>query len=243
MTTDEFVSIKVIEGFSPSKEEYYNEVTTLKKIGKAKYCCYYIDNFETKDGGLYIVKSLYDDYFSDNLFKNLFKNNYKDNYAKLPINLIKKIFSQLNIAFKELKNNNLFHGDFFPTCILVKYTNEDKTNFDSFLSGYGITEEFNPNIKCRGEITFQPPEGCVKKNSDLYMIGLTIFVFYFGREFYGDKILEKYLEDKLEFNKPIPIKEDKQLEDLLNKLIVANPDERITWEEYFNHPFFKQYDY
>ena len=33
------------------------------------------------------------------------------------------------------------------------------------------------------------------------------------------------------------------MEDLLNKLIVENPDERITLEEYLEHPFFKQYEY
>ena len=37
--------------------------------------------------------------------------------------------------------------------------------------------------------------------------------------------------------------EDKQFEDLLIKLLKENPDERITWKEYFNHPFFKQYEY
>ena len=36
---------------------------------------------------------------------------------------------------------------------------------------------------------------------------------------------------------------NKQFEELLIKLLKENPDERITWKEYFEHPFFKQYEY
>lgn len=32
---------------------------------------------------------------------------------------------------------------------------------------------------------------------------------------------------------------DAYLDDLINKLLVVNPDKRISWEEYFEHPFFK----
>ena len=33
---------------------------------------------------------------------------------------------------------------------------------------------------------------------------------------------------------------DKNLKDLLSKLLVSNPEKRISWEEYFNHPFFRE---
>ena len=38
------------------------------------------------------------------------------------------------------------------------------------------------------------------------------------------------------------MKKDNQLEDLLTKLLKENPDERISQEEYFEHPFFKKYE-
>ena len=34
--------------------------------------------------------------------------------------------------------------------------------------------------------------------------------------------------------------EDKLLDDLLNKLLMYNPDDRISWDDYFRHPFFTQ---
>ena len=32
--------------------------------------------------------------------------------------------------------------------------------------------------------------------------------------------------------------EDKNLNDLIKKLLICDPEKRISWEEYFNHPFF-----
>ena len=41
----------------------------------------------------------------------------------------------------------------------------------------------------------------------------------------------------------LKIEEDRELEDLLIKLLNNDSYKRISWEEYFDHPFFKQYEY
>ena len=94
-----------------------------------------------------------------------------------------------------------------------------------------------------GVFEFMAPEKLegkgVHKNTDLYNIGANIYYFYFGyipREAPGLDFNEE--EDSLN----IQIEEDKQLEDLLKKLLKNNPRNRITWEKYFEHPFFKQYE-
>ena len=70
----------------------------MKKLSKIKHSCKYLDDFKTKDY-YYIVNNLYD----TNLFE--FLNNLdEDDDKRLPPNLIKKIFSQLNEAFKGLFN-------------------------------------------------------------------------------------------------------------------------------------------
>ena len=77
-----------------------------------------------------------------------------------------------------------------------------------------------------------------KNNCDLFSIGITIYNLYFGKLPYN---YDDFIERKLNHN--FEIEEDRKLEDLIKKLIKENPDERITWENYFNHPFFKQYEY
>ena len=65
---------------------------------------------------------------------------------------------------------------------------------------------------------------------------MTIYFLYFGKLAYSN-ILQK----KINFE--FQIEEDRQLEDLLKKLLKENPKERMNWQEYFNHPFFRQYEY
>ena len=155
-------------------------------------------------------------------------------------NLIKKIFMQLNLTFKELIEQNIIHNNICPRNIYIKYTNRKKTNFDSILTGYGYYTDYSK--KCEnsfkeflGTPLFQAPEvlaGNIRKNSDLFSIGVTIYYLYFGKFHFPS--------DPLEY---IKIEEDRQLEDLLKKLLIRDPDKRINWEEYFAHPFFRQYLY
>ena len=44
-------------------------------------------------------------------------------------------------------------------------------------------------------------------------------------DFYGGRIPNKF--------------DNHNLNDLVHKLIVVDPTKRISWEDYFNHPFFK----
>ena len=66
---------------------------------------------------------------------------------------------------------------------------------------------------------------------------------YFNHFPYSVKIastlMKKFESDK---NQKVLMKKstgDKKLDDLIIKLLKYNPDERITWNEYFDHPFFK----
>ena len=81
--------------------------------------------------------------------------------------------------------------------------------------------------------------GGYKNTCDLYSIGITIYLLYLGKD-----SLEKYgIHDNFD-PKIIPkAKEDKDLDDLLKKLLKEKPNERISWQDYFDHPFFKKYQY
>ena len=236
LETDEIVSIKQMNKESLNINKYKEEVNIIKKISeKIKYSCKFKDYFETEN---YIYTIL--TYYDDNL-----ENYCINNKNKLFPNLIKKIFKQLNLVFRELLNNHLAHRNIMPSNILIKYSNEKRTSFDSVLTDYGICKEYGENNllygSIYGNINYAAPEilngNEYKNNCDLFSIGVTIYYLYFGKLPFN----RKSITDKINVN--VTIDEDKQLEDLIIKLLKENPDERITWEEYFEHPFFKQYEY
>ena len=267
LETDEIVSIKRF-----SKREIYEEMLNkyfdnksiiekeinlfyenliwqanfLKKItDKIKYSVKFRDFFETEKD-FYLIQNYYD----DNLETYQLRKN-KDNKTLSP-NQIKKIFKQLNEVFKELLINHIIHGDINPKTILIKYNNEDNSNFDSILTDYRYSKEYEKEDaflfeKKLGNLCYTAPEILkgtgYKNNCDLYSIGVTIYYLYFGKyPFFAEsqeELLKKIKNEKLN----LKIEEDKELEDLLQKLLKENPDERINWKDYFEHAFFKQYEY
>lgn len=130
METDEIVSIKKINKNTINNFDFHSQlIFLLEKISKAtKNSVKYIEYFETIND-YYIIQNVYD----DNL-ENYMKKNKRLN----PI-IIHKIFKQLNTTLKELIDNNIFIK-VRPSNILIKFCNLEKTNFDSFLSDYLISE-------------------------------------------------------------------------------------------------------
>ena len=52
---------------------------------------------------------------------------------------------------------------------------------------------------------------------------------------------EVLLRKDINSNKTLKLSNNDKLNDLLNKMLKINVNERISWDEYFNHPFFNQY--
>ena len=328
METDEIVSIKKINKNSINDFDFHSQlICLLEKISKAtKNSVKYIEHFETIND-YYIIQNVYD----DNL-ENYMKKNKRLN----PI-IIHKIFKQLNTTLKELIDNNIFIK-VRPSNILIKYCNLEKTNFDSFLSDYLVSEnhkdekklmEFLKNNSNLGifhnrmmnfngsqmmsngnmQVASFPnqmmsygymqmacfPNQMMSYNNNqmisynnnqmmsynnnqmmsynnnqmmslnpnynynpiifrdklisnyyyyLYSIGLTMYHLYFGTlpsSIYSIEEFNNFL-DKQE-NIYVIIKEDRNLENLINNILQNDINKRITWEKYFNHPFFDQYKY
>ena len=156
------------------------------------------------------------------------------------------IMKDLNNAFKYMYNNSLLHRNIKPENVLIKYVDSSKTKFIPKIYGYGFSRELE-NGKAGTEVgtpRYMAPEVMIGENeydnkSDLYSIGVMMYYLYFGSYPFGipkgrsiKKIQEIYDKPKKENC------EDKVLDDLLNKLLTFEPEKRITWEEYLNHPFF-----
>ena len=121
-----------------------------------------------------------------------------------------------------------------PQNIFITYLDESKENFDIKLGGYDITNERvkspHSTVGLDIEKIFIAPEieeyHDNKSKCDLYSIG--ILIYYLQINELSKKKIEK------EINEP-------DLNKLVNKLCKEDPRDRIDFEEYYNHSFFKKY--
>ena len=210
-----------------SEDVYKANINFLYNI-ENPYILKCIDNFED-DYFYYVVYEYYDETLED------FINKYKINHYTMPVNFIHKILSQLNVCFEKMVKFNRFHKDIKPENISIIYNNDDKDNFDIRLGGFilSVDEEGSNNNTCNKEnddSIFKAPESYIKgkhDKCDLWSVGVLIYYLYFL----------KPLRDPFDFRKP----DDEDLSDLIEKLIVYKPVERMNWEDYLSHPFFKKY--
>ena len=144
--------------------------------------------------------------------------------------MIKEILSQLNKAFKIMHSNKIIHRDLKPQNILV-----NKNPFTIKLADFGNCRLFNKtNFSTNiGTLGYAAPEQSNQNydptKCDLWSIGVIIYKLKFNEvplyALFAGNIPGKF--------------DNKHLDDLVRKLIVYDPNKRIGWNEYFNHPFFK----
>ena len=227
----DMVTIKeytIKEGSNKQKIEnlFNREITLLEDLRSlncpnfVKYTSNRKDISEEREDNYYFIVREY-------CFSNL-EEFIEMNDGKLEVGLIQLIMKQLNNAFKILRDKKIIHRNIKPSNILICYKENDY--YDVKLSGlnYYIKEGENTNIlKDIPELTkleFHPNEfNNPKEKYDLYSIGAIISFMYFG---------------SFNNNNTSSIKDEK-LKDLVEKCL-KNENNRISWNEYFNHPFFKE---
>ncbi len=131
----------------------------LKIISKQNTNKKYFDkekNFLLKVKGPNIVKLIdyYEDDKSDYYYfvfekmegdlQQLLDTKYKNG---MPLEMIKKIFSQLNSALQLMKNFEISHRDLKPANILYSYIDSNKNDFIIKLADFGLARSFGIPIK------------------------------------------------------------------------------------------------
>ena len=120
-----------LKALDKSLYEEYEKEKLVKNI-KSEYVIDLIDNFYDEKNGFYcIVMEL-----CDGDLRQILKK-YKP--KGLPLNIINKIFIQLNDALKAMRDKNYTHRDLKPENILIKYTDNNKINFDIRLTDFGLS--------------------------------------------------------------------------------------------------------
>ena len=149
------------------------------------------------------------------------------------------ILKQLNNTFKIMVNNLILHRDIKLGTIFLKYKNNEKSEYIVKLGEYEASTKLNASDQkldlTIGTMKYMAPE--VSKGEkydgkcDLWSLGVSIYVLLF-------KEFPKKVEDAAS-QQLVKVSGNELLDDLLKKLLVKDPTNRITWEQYFEHPFFK----
>ena len=191
----------------------------------------YFESFETDDE-FAIVEELYDEDLSKLLARKKTFN----------VEEIKKILTQLNNTFRIMGKNKIVHRDIKPETIFINYKNEEKTEYIVKLGEYYVSDIItNEYLDLTvGTPGYMAPEIriCDKYNEkcDLWSLGIVIYMLYFNEKpFKSNNHLAPNKSSDLEKLKK---SSNDCLDDLIRKLLVIDPKERIGWTEYFEHPFF-----
>ena len=147
-----------------------------------------------------------------------------------------------------MAENQLVHRAINLDNILVKYQNKEKTKYIIKLkltNDSGSLKDIPKNkiTYLHGDLNFMAPEILKRENyneeCDLWSLGVLIYVLSFRKHpFVGDSESE-ILENIRNEQKNIEKSNNPYLDDLIEKLLVEDSHKRLTWNEYFNHPFFK----
>ena len=212
----------------------YKKEVEIMKLCECENSIKFICDFDS-DNNLNIIMELCD--------KDLLCYLYERKTA-FSIDEIRETFLQLNNAFRKMRYNNILHRDLKLGNVLIKFTDESKTRFIPKLADYGFSKElsiYNTRTTHLGTPATMAPEIMMNlpydEKSDLWSVGVMMYQLYY-KEIPYDGMTETEILNKIIANTPYKQPEDKNFRDLLNKIFVMNPQNRISWNEYFNHPFF-----
>jgi len=180
-----------------------------------------------------------------NLFQLLMEKKKKDN-RYFNSEEILEIMKQLNNTFKIMKEKKIIHRDLKLENILIK---KENGQYIIKLTDYGCSKRLISlsnygNTQGVGTVAYMAPEILKGEEynykADLWSIGIIIYRLYFGKfPFPGNKELVLINNIEKYGNKLIKKTENKELDDLIRRLLEKDASKRLKWDEYLNHIFFK----
>jgi serine/threonine protein kinase len=219
------------------KKAAMKEINFLKKMKNAKYSVKIIKNFELNNF-IIIIYTL--------LFSTL--SNLYQNYP-LEISQIKFFSKQILEAVKEMFSYNIMHRDLKPDNIMI----DNKDNI--YLIDFGLASEIikkKPKYDIQ-TIYYRSPEVITKqivsKEIDLWSVGCIIAELFILEPLYEELNSEKLLNIINKHSPRMRIEyfcgydeftiDEENLINLVEKLLIIDPQKRITVDEALSHPFFK----
>ena len=231
-----------------------NEISILKLFSEYENSLKYYGSYYDNNSIVLVLEKC------DENLEEYMKNR---NNASLNLNLIKEIFTGINKVFKAMQIKKIIHRDLKLKNLLVKYIDNKKEKFIVKLLDYGIGKYLNKGntmTGLKGTLETIAPEIILQKITkyenieDIFSLGVILYQLshnlkhpyddkpYDGNPIQENNIFNDYKDNFDEDNYNIRIDnsiENEDFKDLLKKMLKLNPKNRLTWEKYFSHPFFK----
>nr|XP_043621496.1 serine/threonine-protein kinase ATG1c-like isoform X2 [Erigeron canadensis] len=168
-------------------------------------------------------------------------------HGRIPKSTSVHFMQQLAAGLKVLRDNQIIHRDLKPQNLLL-FTNEDNSTLK--IADFGFARSLHRGLAetlCGSPLYMAPEIMQLHKydaKADLWSVGAILFQLVTGRTpFTGNtqfQLLQNILKStELQFP-PDARDLSPDCMDLCRKLLRQNPVERLTFEEFFTHPFFSQ---
>jgi serine/threonine protein kinase len=226
---DKLYAIKKME-YDPDNQRLKKEIEVMKNISHPNIVKLYDVIYE--EDSMYLIL----EYCKNGDLSKYLKNRpLKEEYAQ-------KYLKQIVSALKYLISNSIIHRDLKPHNILVT------DNYELKISDFGFARYFEKNTLVDtlcGSPMYMAPEIMKNKNytikSDLWSVGIIMFEMLTGNPPFKVKTVYNLIKsiDQNQIMLPQNIKISEECNDLLFKLLVKEPDDRIDWDDFFEHCWLK----
>ena len=160
----------------------------------------------------------------------------------LSIEELKDLLFELNKILKKMNELNIIHIDLKLSNILISLNKINKISFK--LCDFGISKNMKDELTLNlleNNLTIAPEiieKGNINNKNDIWSLGIIIYYLLFKEYPYKGES-EILLYNDIISGKELKKSNNNELNDLLNKMICIDLNKRISWNDYFNHSFFK----
>ena len=217
-----------------SKQKIKTEIDVLKKL---KHCKYFTKIYDTFQTGTHIFIIM--EFICADLLGFIRKRE------KLNEKISKVIFKQIIQGLKYMHKLNIVHRDIKLDNLLLDLSNTIK------ICDFGVSKILKSSDELMydhcGTPAYLAPEvfgnnGYKGFSCDIWSLGVTLYYMLKGEQPFQGKNLEELKKNifSKKYNKIEFISEE--AEDLIDKMLTKNPEERITLDEIFKHKWIKEVD-
>ena len=228
---------------------YAMKVMNKNYIIQKKYLHYVVSEFEIMKtlSGFPFVLDLHYCFQSANYLYLIIDFCPNGDFTKLKfINNIRLFFAEVILAFEHIHKHNIIYRDLKPENILLDATGHIRI-CDFNLAKSGIPKDKRADSFC-GSPMYLSPEMLsgrgVDYRCDIYGIGLLMYELVTGSPAFKahdvQSLYELIKENRIDF-KATGICGD--FKDLIEKILVKNPEERISLEDIKKHSYFRDFDF